>query len=309
MTPTSDSETLQRLSRTYEQHQQRAQGLKPRTIRGYWRLIREFLLEVFGVDSIDIGRLSPEAVLGFISTAQIRFCPTTMRLITTSLRSFFRFLRAEGLGDPTLLEMVVPSVACRRLSNIPRGLTDEQLRRLILSLRTGSLCGYRDRAMVLTLSMLGIRPGELAELKLDDIDWRRGQLLLGARKTGRGAALPLPQEVGGAIVDYLREERPQTNERRVFVRHSSPRIGQAIDAPIVSCAVIRAIRRAGIKPPIAGAYVLRHTVANALIRRGTSLKVVADFLGHQHLNTTTIYAKTDIPALREVALAWPEVVR
>ena len=229
-----------------------------------------------------------------------------MKLVTTSLRSFCQFLKGVGLCEPCL-ESAVPSVACRRSSSLPRGLSDQELRRLIDSLRTHSICGYRDRAIILCLATLAMRPGELAELKVDDIDWRAGTLVLRARKNGRGALLPLPQRVGSAIVDYLKNERPQTDERRLFVRHSRPLRGTAVTARIISCAVVRALKRAGIKSPILGAYVLRHTVAIGMVRRGTSLKEIADFFGHRHLDTTTIYAKADLPNLREVALEWPGV--
>jgi site-specific recombinase XerD len=161
--------------------------------------------------------------------------------------------------------------------------------------------------MVLCLSTLGLRPRELAELRLEDIDWRVGTLRLSMRKTRRGAVLPLPREAGEALVTYLQKGRPETTERRVFVQHGNRRPGTAISAPAITAAVIRAIRRAGVDSPLGGAYVFRHTVAGRLVKRGAPLKEVADFLGHQSLDTTTIYAKLDLPALQDVALPWPEV--
>jgi len=155
-----ESGTLEGLSRAYEQYQQRVRGLKRRTIQGYWLIIRLFLLRIFGSEPIDVSQLTARVVVEFITSVQTRFRPTTMRLVTTSLRSFFRFLRLNCLCDVPL-EAAVPTVACRRLSNLPRGLTDKQLARLVASLGTGSLCGRRDRAIVLCLSVLGMRPGEL----------------------------------------------------------------------------------------------------------------------------------------------------
>ena len=162
---------------------------------------------------------------------------------------------------------------------------------------------------MLCLSSLGLRPGEVANLRLEDIDWRDGTVELRTRKTRRGAVLPLPREVGRAIVAYLRKERPTTAERRVFVQRIEPHCGEPISSNAVSAVAVRACRRAGIEPPLAGAYVFRHTVASRMVQRGVRLKEVADFLGHRGIDTTTIYAKTDLPALREVALPWPEVVR
>jgi integrase len=162
---------------------------------------------------------------------------------------------------------------------------------------------------VLCLSTLGLRPGEVADLSLEDIDWRDGTIQVCGRKTGRGALLPLPREAGRAVVVYLREERPTTDERRVFVQHLGPRRGEPISSNAVSGAAVRALRRAGVDSPLAGAYVFRHTVASRMVRRGASLKEVADFLGHRCLDSTTIYAKLDLPALREAALPWPAVIR
>ncbi len=162
---------------------------------------------------------------------------------------------------------------------------------------------------MLCLSSLGLRPREVADLRLEDIDWRGGTIHLRTRKTRQCAILPLPREAGSAIVSYLREERPRTQERRVFVQHLASRRGEPISSHAVSAVVVRALRRAGVEPPIAGAYVLRHTLASRMVRRGASLKEVADFLGHGCLDTTAIYAKLDLPALREVALPWPEVIR
>jgi integrase len=163
--------------------------------------------------------------------------------------------------------------------------------------------------MVLCLATLGLRPGELADLRLEDLDWRRGTIELRTRKTRGGAVLPLPHEAGRAIVAYLRRQRPPTDERRVFVKLVGPHRGEPISSGAVSEVVVRALRRAGVDSPIAGAYVFRHTVAGRLVRQGASLKEVADFLGHRSLDTTAIYAKLDLPALREVALPWPEVLR
>ena len=168
-------------------------------------------------------------------------------------------------------------------------------------------CLLRDRAIVLCLATLGLRPGEVAELRLEDIDWRHGTVHLRTRKTRRGEVLPLPRDVGRALVDYLRRERPKTGERRVFVQHLGHHRGTPVSSGVVSAAVVRALRRAKVEAPLAGAYVFRHTVASRMVRRGVSLKEVRDFLGHRSLDTTAIYAKLDVPALCEVALPWPEV--
>jgi site-specific recombinase XerD len=229
-----------------------------------------------------------------------------MKTVRTALRSFFRFLRVEGLADERL-EAAIPTVAYWRLSTLPRCLRDDQLEQVLASWDATTPCGHRDRAIVVCLATLGLRPGEVADLCLEDLDWRAGTIHLRTRKTRRGAVLPLPREAGRAIVAYLRHERPTTDERRVFVQHLGSRRGTPISSTAVSEVVARALRRAHVDAPRAGAYLFRHTLASRLVRKGASLKEVADFLGHRSLDTTTIYAKLDLPALREVALPWPEV--
>ena len=173
--------------------------------------------------------------------------------------------------------------------------------------------GLRPRTYVTFFSLLactGLRLSEACQLAIKDVDWRGGSILLRERKTRHGAVVPLPRDAGRALVSYLREERPATDERRVFVQHRRASRGRRLSGNAVSAVVVRALERAGVQSPLAGGYVLRHTVASRLVRGGASLKEVADFLGHRSLDTTAIYAKVDVGALREVALPWPaEVTR
>ncbi len=270
--------------------------------------MRLLVRAALGDDPIDPTRLSPSDVMEFIVSLRGRFSPRSIKTVRTALRSFFRYLRVEGLGDERL-EAAIPTVAHWRLSTLPRYLSDQQVKLLLASFDTSTPFGRRDRAIVLCLATLGLRPREVAELRLEDIDWRRSTVRLRTRKTRRGAVLPLPRSAGRATVAYLRGVRPTTEERRVFVQYLGSHRGEPISSNAVSAVVVRALRRAGIETPLAGAYVLRHTVASRMVRRGASLKEVADFLGHRCLDSATIYAKLDLPALREVALPWPEVIR
>jgi len=297
-----ESWTLDALVESYKQHLRRTRGLREATLEGYGRLVRRFVLEALGEDPIDPSRLCGGDVVAFMAVMQSSFSPASMKAVRTALRSFFRFLRVAGLCE---LELAVPRVAHWRLSTLPRHLDDAQLGLLLASLDASGPCGRRDRAIVLCLASLGLRPGELASLRLADIDWRGGSVVLGERKTRHGAVVPLPREAGEAIVAYLRDERPVTDERRVFVQHRGARSGWPLSANAISAVVVRALDHAGVQSPLAGAYVLRHTVASRLVGRGASLKEVADFLGHRSLDTTAIYAKLDLAALREVALPWP----
>ena len=303
-----DCWTLDALIEAYCQHQRRTRGLRGGILQGYGRLARLFVRVALGDDPIDPTRLNPTDVVAFVASMRGRYSARSMKTVRTALRSFFRFLRAQGLCDERL-EGAIPAVAHWRLSTLPRCLSEQQLERVLASLDHSGPCGRRDRAIVLCLSSLGLRPGEVAHLRLEDIDWRDGTLELRTRKSRRGAVLPLPRGVGRAIVAYLRKERPTTSERRVFVQRIGPHRGEPISSNAVSAVAVRVCQRANIDPPLAGAYVFRHTVASRMVRRGVRLKELADFLGHRSLDTTTIYTKTDLPALREVALPWPEVLR
>ncbi len=298
--------SLDTLIDAYMQHNWHVKGLRDSTVYGYERLVRLFVRASLGEDPIDPLRLRPPDVTQFVTSMRGRFSPGSMKTVRTAVRSFLSFLRMEGLCDQRL-EVAIPTEPHWRLSTLPRCLSDEQFKQVLASLKLCTPGALRDRAIVWCLATLGLRPGEVAALQLDDVDWRQGTIRLRTRKTGRGAILPLPRSAGRAIVDYLRQERPRTDQRCLFVQHLPSRFGAPISRGVVSNAAVRALRRAGIDTPIAGAYVFRHTVASHMVRRGASLKEVADLLGHRCLDTTTIYAKLDVESLREVALPWPEV--
>ena len=299
--------TVDRLVDAFTHHQRRTRGLRPGTLRNRARFARKFVQAALGADPIDPSRLTPADVVAFITSLSHRRGPASMSNARSALRSFFRFLRVEGFcGDA--LEAALPTVAHWRLATLPRSLTEQQVEQVLASVDLSTPCGHRDQAIVQCLATLGLRPGEVANLCLDDIDWRGGTLQIRTRKNRRGAVLPLPRVVGQALVAYLSGERPMTHERRVFVEHLGDRRGKPLSSPAVSYVVTRAVRRAGVDAPHAGANVFRHTVASRMVRAGASLKEVADVLGHRSLDSTTIYAKLDLPRLREVALPWPEVL-
>ena len=216
MTP-HDGWTLDALLEAYRQHQRRTRGLRDQTLHGYERLARLLVRVALGDDPIDPTRLNPGDVTAFVASMRGSYSPRSMKTVRTALRSFFRFLRVQGLCDERL-EAAVPAVAHWRLSTLPRCLSDQQLERVLASLDGTSPFGRRDRAIVLCLSSLGLRPGEVANLRLEDIDWRDGTVELRTRKTRRGAVLPLPREVGRAIVAYLRNKRAPDNHRTPRIR-------------------------------------------------------------------------------------------
>jgi integrase len=197
------------------------------------------------------------------------------------------------------LAAAVPSVACRR-EDLPRGIAAGQVRLLLDSCDRSTPAGRRDYAIVLLLSRLGLRCGEVAGLDFDDVDWRAGELVVRG-KGSRIDRLPLSSDVGEAVADYLRHGRPRGFGRAVFLRACAP--VTRLSAGNVSDVVVRACKRAGVAR--VGAHRLRHTVASELLSRGAGLVEIGQVLRHQDLRTTALYAKVDRQALSRLALPWP----
>ncbi len=291
----------------FDEYLRRTRGICPEVRRTYSKFAREFLEAVLGDGPLDLALVSAPDVVDFVTAATAQYRRSTVQLLTTSLRSFFRFLRAQGLREDRL-EETVPTVPNHRLASVPRHLSTDEFARLLGSLDTSSPRGVRDRAILLCVARLGLRASEVARLGLEDIDWRSGTVQIRSRKTGHGAVLPLATEVGEAIAEYLQRGRPTSTGRQVFVLHRQ-HVGEPIDPGVVRDAVRRSLRHAGISAPICGANLLRHSLATDLLGHGASLKEIADLFGHRSLGSTQIYAKANVGALREVALPWPEVTQ
>jgi site-specific recombinase XerD len=218
------------------------------------------------------------------------------------LRSFLRYLRQRG-QIATDLAGAVPAIACWSLSGLPKFLPADQVKQVLACCDRTTPVGKRNYAILLLLARLGLRAGEIVALALDDIDWENGDILVRG-KGQRLARLPLPSDVGEALVEYLRDVRPAGRTRRLFLRIRAPLRGLASSVS-VDCIVARALKRAGLAPPLKGAHLLRHSLATDLLRQGASLAEIGQLLRHSQPNTTQIYAKVDIEALRGIAVAWP----
>jgi len=229
----------------------------------------------------------------------------TAKNCATVLRMFLRFLIAEG-QCAVGLDAAIPTVAHWRLASLPRYLPPEDVERLIASCDRASVVGRRDRAILLLLARLGLRAGDIVHLRLSDFDWKDASVHV-CGKGRRPTRLPLTKEVGRAIVAYLKNGRPRTNADTLFIRCRAP-FRAFGSASAVSDIVDKALRRAGVVRPNRGAaHLLRHSLATSLLRHGASLEDIAVILRHRSIETTQIYAKVDIPALRQIAQPWPEV--
>jgi site-specific recombinase XerD len=174
---------------------------------------------------------------------------------------------------------------------------------LLASIDRDTPVGCRDYAMILALARLGLRSSELVSLELDDIDWVAGKIRVRG-KNGQRNDLPLPADVGEAVADYLRKSRPRNANRRVFLRDKAPIRGFKGPSGLGSI-IRRSLRRAGIDSPTKGTHQFRHSLASEMLRGGASLGEIGQVLGHRHVQTTAIYAKVDLDALRTLALPWP----
>jgi site-specific recombinase XerD len=289
--------------RAFDAHLEETCGAAAATRRLYTRYARELLVNHFGAGDVDLRNLGPAEIIGFVLEQARERAPETAKAVRTSLRSFLRFAQLQGLCDATLAA-AVPRVAIWRRAQLPRALSEAQLAALLGAFKRSTALGRRDYAMTLCMAQMGLRAGEVAALSLDDIDWRAGTLRLARGKERRTSVLPLPAKVGRAMVSYLRNGRPPTRDRRVFVRHQAP-LGEPLTSSSVTAVVRCAFVRAGL--PSQGAHVLRHTAATRMVRAGASLKEVADVLRHRSIDTVMIYTKLDLTTLAEVAQPWPEV--
>jgi site-specific recombinase XerD len=238
----------------------------------------------------------------FVSQEAVMRRGAGRKLPAVGVRSFLRFLVFRGDIQPGM-EAAAPLPPQWKQSSLPPRLGPEEIERVLAVYQEGNAIGRRDRAILFLLARLGLRAQDVALMCLDDIDWMDGRLALRPGKTHRERSLPLPQDVGQAIVTYLQDGRPQSQSRRVFLQ-SRP-LFRPLTTSGVWWAVRRAFEQAGIVVPAGIAcHIFRHTAASNMVNRGASFKEVADVLGHQSIETTGIYAKLDLDALAAVALPW-----
>jgi integrase/recombinase XerD len=297
--PASPQCPLEELLADYCRYLSVERGLCDHTVFDVYRpAARLFLSGRPAPDGLGLDRLSAAEVNSFLA----RECPgrsmSGARDLVCALRSLLRYLHLAGL-TPVPLVWAVPSVADLRDRTLPRGLDPAAVGRLLASCDRRTLAGLRDYAILLLLSRLGLRAGEVAAVTLDDVDWRAGLLLVHG-KGSREDALPLPADIGEAIVAYLRR-RPRCGCRALFLRVTAPR--RQLDRCTVAWVVRAACDRAGL--PRVGAHRLRHTAASQMLQAGATLPEIGQVLRHREPKTTAIYAKVDHSSLQPLARRWP----
>jgi integrase/recombinase XerD len=284
----------------YARYLSRERGLSALTIERNVSLIGPFLSERIVDGRLTLDSLTAADVTTFMLARGRSVAPATVQRTATALRSLLGFLHLQGITGSSLVS-AVPAAARWRLAGLPKYLTPQQVDALLAACDRGTHVGRRDLAILTVLARLGLRAGEVAELRLDDIDWRRGEITVSG-KGNRRERLPLPVDVGEAVVAYLTESRPATAEvRAVFVGPRAPH--RALTRGAVTQVVARTARRAGLGTIYA--HRLRHTAATAMLAGGASLTEIGQVLRHRHPLTTAGYAKVDHDRLRALARPWP----
>jgi integrase len=281
--------------RRFDEHMLRAKGLAEST-----RLRRLTVVRSLACQTVAVLPTADE-LRHFIGQEFSRVSPASASAHAAALRGYLRFRAFEGDCVEQLLP-IIASPARWRLAPLPQTLSHAEVEQLLNAFPPELPSRLRSYAILRCLVDLGLRGREVISLNLEDIDWAAGILRIVKCKSRRVDVMPLPQATGSAIAAYLRSERPQTANRRVFVRHVAP-VDEPVGPDVVRRAVREAYRRCGL--PYTRVHILRHTMASRLLNSGGSLKEVADVLRHRELNTTLVYAKVDIGRLSAVAMPWP----
>jgi len=279
-------------------------GLTAQSVDVYRRQVEPFLQDLQAdAQPHRLAALSPTRVREFLDRHAPRFARITLKNLVNALRGFLRFAFRAGYLQRDVAGSI-ERVPCFTLDRLPRGPRWEDLPQLLRTVDRSTALGRRDFAILLVLMTYGVRAGQLARLRLEDVHWREDRLTFPPAKRGRAIDVPLTPAVGNALVHYLRAGRPASPARQVFLSSDPP------FAPLAASSVYnvvgRAFRVAGIASPHRGSHAIRHAWATRAFAQGHGLKTVADLLGHRQLESTRIYTKVDYPQLRSVGLPWPE---
>jgi integrase/recombinase XerD len=291
------------LRREYEEYLRRERGLSERTIEHCWGFAARFLKFRFGDKEGDLSQITATDIVRFMQQLISRKKPFRDKTPPTHLRNFFRYLFRSGKTTANLA-LCVPWIKQQSDARVPRHLDAGQVETILRAIRVDSPIGRRNYAIMLLLARLGLRAPEVIAMQIDDVDWRAGEIIV----RGKGQTqdrLPLPQDVGEALAEYLQRDRVG-NSRALFVVSRAPH-RPLRDGAMLNVILKRAFAQTGLTPPapFVGSHVLRHSLAVALARNGASLDEIGDLLRHQYRASTMIYARLDIEGLRSIAQPWP----
>ncbi|NOR40470.1 MAG: tyrosine-type recombinase/integrase [Gammaproteobacteria bacterium] len=289
----------------YLDYLRRERNLAQNTIRAHRTCIAPLLDELGEPLTERIAHLLPEQLLDFFTRHTRSRPPSLSRHLQGSLRSFLRFCRQEGYLERDLTG-IIPPIHSYKLSGVPRGISGADARKTLAGIDRTTSLGLRDFAIILLLHTYGVRGSQVRALRLQDIEWRDNRIRFPAAKGGKEVVVPLTDEVGNSLLDYLRDGRPAAPYPEVFLINQAP--CRPLRSPsAVSVLVALHLRQAQVSPPRTGSHIFRHGFATRMLQHGQSLKTIADMLGHRHINSTFIYTKVDLKTLHQLPLDWPEV--
>ncbi len=288
----------------FARYLQHDQGLADITVERYTRTAHQFLVWRFGHGNVCLRELRATDTIAFVQSEAKRLGPSSLKNVVTALRSFLRY--GQFLGEvPAGLAAAVPAVAgWATTPPIPKAISAEHAQRAIDSCDCQTSVGLRDRAVLLLLARLGLRAVEIVRLMLDDINWEHAQLRVRG-KGGRQSLLPLTAEVGEAIAAYLEHGRPTNQDRHLFLRSMAPIRGLMEGSDAIGSIVRYALSRAKVDAPHWGSHQFRHALAVHMLQAGASLPEIGQVLRHRSPQSTSLYAKVDLTALRALAVTWP----
>jgi site-specific recombinase XerD len=273
----------------YQQYLTLLRGLASGTIADHLATVSEFLRFVTEQrPAMSLGQLTPSALEAFVQQVAARVSRATLQHVVAHLRSFLRWLAAQGAA-PKGLESQIDTPRVYRQEQLPRALRWETVRTLLESIDRRTAVGRRDYAMLLLIATYGLRSSEIVALTLDDFAWRRGELRVPRRKVDGVLTLPLTDDAGTAVLDYIRHGRPTLPTRVLFLRVRPP-AGLLKPTAVTEVFQTRA-RHSGLAIPFQGPHCLRHSLAVRLLREGVSLKAIGDVLGHRSLESTCLYLR------------------
>ncbi len=282
----------------YDAYLDRIAGLAPTTRKKYLYFAGRFLSPICTTEFPDWSSITADRISEFVLQDAAKRRGNGPQSPAAAVRSLLRFLVTEGVIHSGL-ELALPRIRRWAHKALPQPFSESDRSLILMTANDGTHIGQRNYAILLLLSRLGLRAKEVMCLRLEDIDWRRSTILIRAGKTHCERLLPLDEEIGKALLEYLRNGRPSTDHREIFLTHSAPyQPLRAVSA--ITNVVKRTIARTSLQLQSAGAHMFRHSVATELVSRGASFKHVADLLGHQSLQTTGIYAKLDLNSLQQV---------
>ena len=296
------------LAARYGQHLQDLQGLATTTIERYRTVARQFLHERFGDGAVDLRALRTADVIVFVQRQTQCLQPPALKCVVSAMRSFLRYAQYRGEVDTRFVAAVPIVAAWTTTPPVPKAILPEHAQRAIDSCDPSTAVGLRDRAVLLLLARLGLRAHEIIALRLEDCNWDSSHLRVRG-KSGREQLLPMPVDVGVAIAAYLQQGRSQSQDRHLFLRSMAPVRGLMAGSDAIGTIVRHALQRAQVDAPHRGSHQFRHALAVRLLQGGASLREIGEVLRHQCPQTTSIYARVDISALRSLAMPWPGVVR